>query len=882
MRVRLGLVLGLWLFVCLAGLPACSSGGGAAGGEDVVVGADLAPGGEDAPPGGDAPAGPDVYVPPPGDDFRGITSFWADEDPCGPLQPDCRDHADCAAGQRCINTQCVDPVAPGAYEFSDSLGIMWDLQFPSEMGLTDCCFDIDGDGVPDNAAADLFALILGDPDIVQPDEDATEAMRKTLRDDFNLYLFELRHMPAHGCGPASVAVWPVTNDLDRSGEPDQSLEQWSSGQGVFQVLPKGFSDYGGIGQFNRAAVDSGVLRGEWGQLDLRYADDALFLDLRMSDLRWELPFTEEEGGLRSVDGEGGVGGVKLTGRLPLTSFVAGLDRVLRTCECAGFDPSAPVMSHRIESGQFHIDCVQTASGAAACENMPVGGGLCAAAPMICMFAALLPMHADVSTGALGSDGTSALDALSFSLLGRVAPARLAEQPVAPSLAAVDDRWAMTSDVRPARLDVLNNDIGGENPAARITEVNEPRLAMVEIVEDGRALRFTPDEGLDWHEFAFTYTVSLGEQSSTGLVRIVLHGFDGDGPVITANADSFQVELNRGPAVLDVLANDVVDEQMAPFIYINGPANINDSVGGTYGWLTPDRRKVVIFPAPNDFTERSFTFNYMLADRPHMGYSAVDSTVNLVRPTPRCGDGIVDPWAEQCDDGNEEDGDSCSSDCQVVACPGGGDPQRWYTDEDGDGYGDSERFVFACEAPADTVLQGGDCDDDNAEVHPNGTRDSPHAGTCGDGLDNDCMFGTDCGSLACTDQYPCVERSRDIPDVCHNGLDDDGDGRTDCDDPDCQGEVGCAETICDDGLDDDGDGRTDCDDHDCARDPACTENVCDDGLDNDLDGVTDCDDPDCNWQEPCMERLCGDGIDGDRDGMTDCDDPDCEWAWECRE
>ncbi|WP_437974477.1 DUF4215 domain-containing protein [Sorangium sp. So ce295] len=30
----------------------------------------------------------------------------------------------------------------------------------------------------------------------------------------------------------------------------------------------------------------------------------------------------------------------------------------------------------------------------------------------------------------------------------------------------------------------------------------------------------------------------------------------------------------------------------------------------------------------------------------------------------CGDGVVEPPREQCDDGNTDDGDGCTSDCQI--------------------------------------------------------------------------------------------------------------------------------------------------------------------------------------------------------------------------
>jgi cysteine-rich repeat protein len=62
----------------------------------------------------------------------------------------------------------------------------------------------------------------------------------------------------------------------------------------------------------------------------------------------------------------------------------------------------------------------------------------------------------------------------------------------------------------------------------------------------------------------------------------------------------------------------------------------------------------------------------------------------------CGDGVVDPEWEQCDDGNTADGDACSSDCQLRAAGSAGavcgdgvvEPPREQCDDgntaDGDG------------------------------------------------------------------------------------------------------------------------------------------------------------------------------------------------------
>lgn len=63
------------------------------------------------------------------------------------------------------------------------------------------------------------------------------------------------------------------------------------------------------------------------------------------------------------------------------------------------------------------------------------------------------------------------------------------------------------------------------------------------------------------------------------------------------------------------------------------------------------------------------------------------------------------------------------------------PQTWYTDIDGDGYGDETTGELACEAPDGTVTTGGDPDDADSTVYPGATD------VC-DGVDNDADAETD--------------------------------------------------------------------------------------------------------------------------------------------
>ncbi len=271
-----------------------------------------------------------------------------------------------------------------------------------------------------------------------------------------------------------------------------------------------------------------------------------------------------------------------------------------------------------------------------------------------------------------------------------------------------------------------------------------------------------------------------------------------------------------------------------------------------------------------------------------------------------GDGYT--TKEDCDDSNseihpgaDEVCDGLDNDCDLLIDPETAlDASAWWLDVDGDGYGDVDQEVIACDAPSGFVDDATDCDDAEDTVNPGAPE------IC-DGLDNDCDglgddddpdltgsttwyldadadgYGVSAYAVEACDQ---PEGFADNTDDCDDGDDTVFLGANEvCDeqDNDCDGDVDEAA----DGagtwyLDADGDGygdagtstescdgatgyvadATDCDDADAELNPAASE-LCD-GIDNDCDGLFDEDDSDladaATWY-----------ADGDGDGYGDADD-----------
>jgi len=263
-----------------------------------------------------------------------------------------------------------------------------------------------------------------------------------------------------------------------------------------------------------------------------------------------------------------------------------------------------------------------------------------------------------------------------------------------------------------------------------------------------------------------------------------------------------------------------------------------------------------------------------------------------------------------------------------------DPPTWYTDGDGDGYGDADDSMPACDKPYGRVADATDCDDGDAAINPGATEvcnsvdddcdglidgqdDSLADGTTwyqdsdGDGYGDPTVSDHSCSAPSgyvadgtdCDDGDSAV--SPGAAEVC-NSADDDCDGLTDDDDSD----VGDPETWYPD-ADADGYGDTsgsplvqcaepsghvpsgdsDCDDGDAAVNPGATE-VCN-SVDDDCDGLTDDQDGSLSDGTDWCQDADGDGY-GDAsvtdhscsqpsayvEDCSDCDDGDATLTTDC--
>ncbi|MSP56212.1 MAG: hypothetical protein EXR69_11510 [Myxococcales bacterium] len=233
------------------------------------------------------------------------------------------------------------------------------------------------------------------------------------------------------------------------------------------------------------------------------------------------------------------------------------------------------------------------------------------------------------------------------------------------------------------------------------------------------------------------------------------------------------------------------------------------------------------------------------------------------------DGAVNPSAAEVCNGIDDDCDGTIDGADSSGAT------TWYLDLDADGYGDDATAVVGCDAPTYHVATGGDCDDHNNDISPDGVE------VC-DGEDNDCngevdeaggatLYYTDADSDGYGDDATS-EAACDAPtgSVANAGDCDDGDANyhpsapescTDTVDYNCDGSIGL--------VDVDGDGWAaceECDDSLASVNPGGIE-VCN-GVDDDCDGAID---DAASDMTPWFEDSDRDGY-GSTVSVTECDAP----------
>ncbi|MFH1466443.1 MAG: MopE-related protein [Pseudomonadota bacterium] len=228
------------------------------------------------------------------------------------------------------------------------------------------------------------------------------------------------------------------------------------------------------------------------------------------------------------------------------------------------------------------------------------------------------------------------------------------------------------------------------------------------------------------------------------------------------------------------------------------------------------------------------------------------------------DAAVHPGADEHCDGVDEDCDGGVDEEPV-------DPDTFYADADGDGYGDAGVAMEACTQPSDHVADDTDCDDTRDTVYPGAPE------RC-DGLDDDCDGVIDAGAVDAPTWYA---------DADGDGHGDPGSGLAACTQP---SDHVAYDTDCDDTRDDVHPGA---DEHCDGADEDCDGTVDNDAVDAvawhtdaDADGYgtalsiatactapsgtvadgTDCDDGVASVH-PGADEHC-DGVDEDCDGDTD--------------
>lgn len=264
------------------------------------------------------------------------------------------------------------------------------------------------------------------------------------------------------------------------------------------------------------------------------------------------------------------------------------------------------------------------------------------------------------------------------------------------------------------------------------------------------------------------------------------------------------------------------------------------------------------------------------------------------PPPGCGDGVLTPATEQCDNGQANSNalpNACRTNCTAWGCGDG-------VLDNGEACDDGAANTNAADARCRTTCQLAACGD--------GITDIAAGEVCDEGAANSDTAANTCRTSC--QRATCGDGIRDANEACDDGAaNSDAEGSacsTQCATPDCGNGALNAEEQCDDGAsnnDTRADAcRTSCQKATCGDGVIDSEEACDDGGGNSDatagacrtdcsthrcgDGVTDPDEecdgqPECT--EDCFRAECGNGVtegteqcDGEEDCRDDCVRADC--------
>lgn len=188
---------------------------------------------------------------------------------------------------------------------------------------------------------------------------------------------------------------------------------------------------------------------------------------------------------------------------------------------------------------------------------------------------------------------------------------------------------------------------------------------------------------------------------------------------------------------------------------------------------------------------------------------------------------------------------------------------WWADQDGDGYGYPFNVIYSPLPPQHYVGNNGDCNDNDASIHPNASE------LC-DGIDNDCdgMLETCAQCLQmCDDGDPCTV------DFCVNGVcgHASAPAGTPCATGVCNGNGNCVECLSPTNCDDGNPCTFDiCISGVCSHIPAPAGTPCPGGFCDGMGGCVQCLLPaNCDDGDPCTVEVCINGVCGHI--PVDCDD-----------